>query len=122
MKQKEKPHLDLDRIAKRLGATREGKVAARGGYFGALELLESVRERFRAPAGGGRSTDPRWSERRLVPLTAKTLHRLEHLAEAITAKAGQQVSALQVAALLLEQATFVADEKVVEELAKPKAS
>jgi hypothetical protein len=81
-----------------------------------------VRARFRAPIGGGRSTDPHWSERRLVPLTPKTLGRLEHLAEAISAKAGHEVSALQVAALLLEQATLVADETVVEELAKTKAS
>ena len=57
-----------------------------------------------------------------MPLTPSTLLRLEHLAEALTEKAGHQVSALQVAALLLEQATFVADDKMFEALAKPKAS
>jgi hypothetical protein len=30
--------LDMDHIAKSLGAQRRGKVAAKGGYFGALNL------------------------------------------------------------------------------------
>jgi hypothetical protein len=47
---KEKPKLDMARIAKRLRARREGKVVARGGYFGALELLQ-----LRLPRFGGHS-------------------------------------------------------------------
>ena len=38
-------NLDMDRIAKAMGAERRGKVAARGGYFGALELATEVAAR-----------------------------------------------------------------------------
>ena len=31
--------LDMDKIAMGLGASRKGKVSAKGGYFGALQLL-----------------------------------------------------------------------------------
>lgn len=54
--------LDMDRIAKQLGAVRRGKVSPRGGYFGALQLASEVRARFRVPEGGGRATDPSWNE------------------------------------------------------------
>jgi hypothetical protein len=90
--------LDLERIAKELGAERRGKVAPRGGYFGALELAAEVAARFRVPEGGGRATDPAWSEQRLVRLSPKTLEQLDQLAEQAHA------SPMQVAALLLEQA------------------
>ena len=71
---------NMDKIAKGLRAERRGKVASAGGHFGAQELLAEVEVRFRVPAGGGRSTDPNWTERRLVPLTPRTLQRLEELA------------------------------------------
>lgn len=58
--------LDMDRIAKELGAERRGKVSPRGGYFGALHLAAEVAARFRMPDGGGRPTDPSWSEQRLA--------------------------------------------------------
>lgn len=90
--------LDMDRIAKELGAERRGKVSPRGGYFGALQLAAEVAARFRVPEGGGRATDPSWSEQRLVRLSPKTLEQLEKLAEQANA------SPMQVAALLLEQA------------------
>jgi hypothetical protein len=90
--------LDMERIAKELGAERRGKVSARGGYFGALQLAADVTARFRVPEGGGRATDPSWSEQRLVRLSPKTLERLEKLGEQAHA------SPMQVAALLLEQA------------------
>ena len=73
--------LDMDRIAKELGAERRGKVSPRGGYFGALQLAAEVAARFRVPEGGGRATDPSWSEQRLVRLSPKTLEQLEKLAE-----------------------------------------
>ena len=34
--------LDMERIAKELGAERDGKVSAHGGYFGALQLAAEV--------------------------------------------------------------------------------
>jgi len=100
--------LDMERIAKELGAERRGKVSSRGGYFGALQLAAEVTSRFRVPEGGGRATDPSWSEQRLVRLSPKTLEQLEKLAEQA------HVSPMQVAALLLEQAvqTVVSQEQV----------
>ena len=44
--------LDMDRIAKDLGAERRGKVVSRGGYFGAVQLAAEIAARFRAPENG----------------------------------------------------------------------
>lgn len=101
---KPKSKLDLQGIAKALGAEREGTVTARSGNFGALQLVAEVQSRFLAPPRGGRRTDPAWTERRLVPLAPATLTRLEQLAATLR-KQGVAVEPLQVAALLLEQAT-----------------
>ena len=90
--------LDMEQIAKGLGAQRRGKVNASGGYFGAIELAAEVAGRFRVPPGGGRQTDPSWSEQRLVRLSPKTMEQLEQLAEA------SHASPMQVAAILLERA------------------
>ena len=90
--------LDMERIANELGAERRGKVSARGGYFGALQLAAEVAARFRVPEGGGRPTDPTWSEQRLVRLSPTTLEQLDKLAEKAHA------SPMQVAAILLERA------------------
>jgi hypothetical protein len=100
--------LDMDRIAKELGAERRGKVSSRGGYFGALQLAAEVAARFRVPEGGGRATDPSWSEQRLVRLSPKTLGQLEKLG------AQAHAAPMQVAAQLLEQAvqTLVGQEQI----------
>lgn len=90
--------LDMERIAKELGAERCGTVSPTGGYFGALQLAAEVAARFRVPEGGGRATDPSWREQRLVRLSPKTLEQLEKIAEQAHA------SPMQVAALLLERA------------------
>lgn len=74
-----KVQLDLDKIAAGLGAECKGKVSATGGYFGAMQALADIEARFRVPVGGGRPTDPRWTERRLVPLASRTLERLSRL-------------------------------------------
>lgn len=92
----------MDRIAKHLGAQRRGKVAARGVFFGALQVAAEVASRFRVPEGGGRPTDPAWTEQRLVRLSPKTLAQLEKLAEA------SHASPMQVAAILLENAVHSA--------------
>ena len=86
--------LDMDQIAKDLGAERHGKVVSQGGYFGALQLAAEVAARFRVPEGGGRPTDPAWNEQRLVRLSTTTLEQPEKA----------HASPMQVAALLLEQA------------------
>jgi hypothetical protein len=43
--------MDMERIAKGLGAERRGKVSPRGGYFGALQFAAEVAARFRVPEG-----------------------------------------------------------------------
>jgi len=94
--------LDMDQIAKDLGAERRGKITSQGGYFGAIQLAAEVAARFRSPEGGGRPTDPSWNEQRLVRLSTTTLEQLERLA------VRAQASPMQVAALLLEQAVQTA--------------
>lgn len=97
--------LDMDKIAKGLGAERAGKVTAKGGAFGAQQLLIEIQSRFRSPITGGRATDPAWTERRLVPLAPATLDRLEVLAEKVGERSGVTVQPMQLAALLLERST-----------------
>ena len=74
-----KKNLNMDAIAKGLGAERRGNVSATGGFFGAMQLLADIQARFRVPGGGGRPTDPKWTERRLVPLAPQTLALLEEI-------------------------------------------
>ena len=95
--------LDQGRLPANLGSTIRGRVAARGGYFGALQLAESVRRRFRPPAGGGRARDRRWTMKRLIPVRPETLARLEKLADAVSDLVDYRVEPLQVAALLIER-------------------
>lgn len=113
-------HLDTDKIAKGLGAERKGKVSAGGGYFGALQLVADVEARFQVPAGGGRPTDPRWTERRLVPLAPETLHRLEELTARIRKHGNVNVEPMQLAGLLLERTTKRLSEEDAESLVRPR--
>lgn len=105
-----KHELDLDRIAKELGAERRGKVPVSGGYFGAMQLAAEVAQRFRVPPGGGRATDPEWTERRLIPLSPDTLERLEEMADAL------HVAPLQIAAILLEKSVSGIGEAEISEI------
>lgn len=115
-----KMRLDMNKIAKGLGAERGGKISATGGYFGAMQLLAEIEARFRVPVGGGRATDPRWTERRLVPLAPRTLECLER----ITAKArehdGVNLEPMQLAALLLEKVTEQLSEDEAEALVRAR--
>ncbi|MCP4654082.1 MAG: hypothetical protein GY856_01555 [bacterium] len=104
-----KQELDMDKIAAGLGAKRRGKVKSSGGYFGAMQLAAEVAERLRVPPGGGRATDPTWTERRLIPLSPETLSRLEELAQRL------QVAPLQIAAILLEKTVSrIRDEELAQ--------
>ena len=100
-----KTRLDMNKIARGLGAERRGKLAVTGGYFGAMQLLADIEARFHVPAGGGRATDPGWTERRLVPLAPRTLERLEAITESVRERSGLNVEPMQLAALLLEKST-----------------
>jgi hypothetical protein len=114
-----KTHVDKNKIARGLGAERKGRVSAKGGYFGALQLQADIAARFRVPEGGGRPTDPRWTERRLVPLAPETLDRLVALAERIRAH-GLNLEPMQLAALLLERTTEGLSDEEAEKLVRPE--
>ena len=111
-----KPRLNMNKIAKSLGAQRRGKVSAAAGYFGALQLLADIEARFRVPSGGGRATDPNWTERRLVPLAPQTLTRLEQLAATIQERSHIHVEPMQLAGLLLEKSAEQVSDELAEKL------
>jgi hypothetical protein len=115
-----KMRIDMDKIARGLGAERRGKVAASGGYFGAIQLLADIEARFRVPPGGGRQTDVSWTERRFVLLAPRTLKRLEEIAAKVRAHGGVSVEPMQLAALLLEKKAEELSEGEAESLVSPK--
>jgi hypothetical protein len=115
-----KTKLDMNKIAKGLGAERRGKVTSGGGYFGAMHLLADIQARLRVPSGGGRPTDPQWTERRLVPLAPRTLERLEELTAKVREQGGVNVEPMQLAALLLEKTTRELTEDEAKKLVHPK--
>lgn len=108
--------VDINSIARRLGGKVQGEVKSAGGYFGALALAAEVEQRFRSPAGGGRATDPEWTQQRLVRLKKETLERLQRLAQHLSGQ-GQRLAPMQLAALLLEKAS----EEAEEQISKPEA-
>jgi hypothetical protein len=113
--------VDVDKIAKGLGAERRGKVLVSGGQFGAMQLVAEVQARFRVPTGGGRATDPSWKTKRLVPLKEQTLKRLEHLAHEIGEKRHMHIEPMQVAAMLLERTLVSVTEEDAEEIVESGA-
>ena len=113
-----KTHLDMDKIAKGLRAEKRGKVAAGGGYFGAMQLLADIEARFRVPSGGGRPTDPAWTERRLLPLAPKTLKKLEEMSAKVR-EHGVTLEPMQLAALLIEKTAEQLSEEEAEDLVRP---
>jgi hypothetical protein len=106
-----KKRLDMAKIAKALKAEHRGAVRAKGGHFGAMGLIADVEARFRVPEGGGRATDPHWTERRLVALAPETLRRLTALAAKVRTHRGVQLAPMQLAALLLEKTAAQLSEK-----------
>jgi hypothetical protein len=110
----------MDKIAGALGASRQGKIPATGGYFGAMQLLADIEARFRVPSGGGRgATDPNWTERRLVPLAPRTLARLEELATRIREQGQVAIEPMQLAGLLLEKTTEQISDAEAAKLLRP---
>ena len=115
-----KRRLDMQKVAQGLGAERGGRVSAKGGYFGAMQVLADVEATFRVPVGGGRPTDPRWTERRLVPLAPETLERLEKITSRVREHGGVNVEPMQLAALLLERTTMKLSEAEAKKLVRPR--
>lgn len=117
-----KKRLDMARIARGLGTERRGKVTAQGGHLGAMGLLADVEARFRVPEGGGRATDPHWTERRLVAFAPDTLRRLAALAAKVRKRGGVQVEPMQLAALLLEKTAEELSEEAAAGMLGPKGT
>jgi hypothetical protein len=115
-----KTRLDMNKIAKGLRAHRRGRAPAPGGYFGAMQLLADVEDRLRVPPGGGRPTDPGWTERRLVPLAPRTLKRLEEITARVRERGGASLEPMQLAALLLEKTTQRISQTDAEGIVIPK--
>ena len=113
--------LDMNKIARALHAERRGEAKASGGYFGAMQVAAEAGMRFRVPPGGGRATDPKWTERRLVPLAPKTLKRLEAIAAKVRERRGANLEPMQLAALLLEKTTERITATEAEELLRARA-
>jgi hypothetical protein len=82
--------------------------------------LADIQNRFRVPASGGRSTDPKWTERRLVPFAPRTLRNLEAITAQVRKRGGVSVEPMQLAALLLERTTERLSEAEAEELIRPR--
>ena len=108
-----KRKIDSDKIAEGLRSRKGGAVYATGGYSGAAQLAAEVRARFQVPDGGGRPTDPSWSDKRLVPIAPQTLERLKAMAKRLHDETGVRVEPMQLAAILLET---TADQIDAEEL------
>ena len=100
MKARKLDHAQLSRV---MGSTIRGRASAKSGFFGALQLAETVRRRFRLPTRGGRARDPRWTMKRLIPVKPETLARLERLADEVSGLVEYRVEPLQVAAVLIER-------------------
>ena len=94
--------LDHAKLARNLGSQARGRVSAKSGYFGALELAAEVRRRFKSPASGGRATDPGWTAKRLIAMHPATLRRLQELAREVSRYVKSRVEPLQLAALIIE--------------------
>jgi hypothetical protein len=95
-----------ERLAQLLGAHIVGRVpAVGGGAFGMARLGHLLHERLTPSRGErpGRPTDARWVVRPKVPMSEATQAQLKKLAERVSTPE-RKVSAMQVAACLLEDA------------------
>ena len=60
---------------------------------------------------------PEWTERRLLPLTPKTLTRIEDLAAKLRSKSGIGIEPMQLAGLLLERIANAIGDDDLDDLA-----
>ena len=100
---------DVGKIAKLLGAKVVGQVPdTGGGALGATrlgEIVATLQSRLRPSQGKrpGRPTDPTWERSPKVPMSRQTAAKLARLAQRAS-KTGRQISPMQLAAQLLEDA------------------
>lgn len=98
---KSKHGIDLTRVGQVMGAELVGRVAVRGGGFGSLPLAVGAQVGMRTPSSGGRATDPRWTEKRLVPFAPSTLEWLKEESVRLS-ESGVSVAPFQIAARIIE--------------------
>ncbi len=101
-----------EKLARLLGATIVGEVPdVGGGAFGMARLAALMYERLTPSQGErpGRPTDAAWEVRSKVPMTRATQRKLRQLAKQVS-RSGRQVSAMQLAAQLLEDALAQVEE------------
>lgn len=97
----------IDSIAKKLGATVVGDVPEfSAGAFGISSLAKTLRDQLEPSQGKrpGRPSNRRWTIRSKVPMAIETEARLKRLAKMLSDD-DRQVTAMQVAAHLLEEST-----------------
>jgi hypothetical protein len=95
-----------EKLAELLGAQIVGAVPdVGGGAFGMARLAQVLHQRLTPSQGErpGRPTDAQWVVRPKVPMSAATQAKLKRLAAQVS-QTGRQVSAMQLAAQLLEEA------------------
>jgi hypothetical protein len=93
-------------LAKLFGAKFIGEIPdVGGGAFGMARMAHILHEQLTPSQGQrpGRPTNPRWSSRPKVPMSAATTRKLAKLAEALSTH-DRKVSPMQLAAQLLEEA------------------
>ena len=98
---------NIEVLAKKLGATVEGTVPDySAGALGIAALANTLRQRLEPSIGKrpGRPSYAAWSKRPKVPMAPETEERLKELSHLLS-EGERQVSPMQVAALILEQAT-----------------
>ena len=96
---------NVNKIARKLGASVKGKVPdTGGGAFGMARLAEILTSRLQPSQGRrpGRPSDPSWVLQGKVPMSEETKEQLTTLAENLSGE-GRRVSPMQVAAQLLEE-------------------
>jgi len=82
--------------------------------FSAMMLLVDIKAHFTVPSGGGRPTNPRWTQRSSIRLAPETLRRLEEIATAFRGKGDVRIESMQLGALLLERITELLDHDAIE--------
>ena len=95
---------NVNKIARKLGATVKGKVPdTGGGAFGMARLAEILTERLQPSQGirPGRPSDPSWVLQGKVPMSEETKEQLTALAAKLSGE-GRRISPMQLAAQLLE--------------------
>jgi hypothetical protein len=98
---------NIEHLAQKLGAAVVGKVPDYSpGALGIAALAKTLQDRLEPSVGKrpGRPSNAAWNRRPKVPMAPETEERLKELSQLLS-DGERKVSPMQVAALILEQAT-----------------